>query len=178
MTCPPSLLHWAQADNGRGSPTSFAFGGERRPNPWHQGSHTLYKVKNTPLFLATSSSWGLELRLAISRRAGHPVRAPHFVLPAKWLFYPSLITGRKALWSDTLSNTPRRCTPATQLGLDSSYLLWCFMEAMSAKSYYEQKSRHVAVCSSVCGWLGPQTLLHWETWHLTPNFLPRPIKCR
>lgn len=68
MTCPLSSLHWAQADSRRGSPMSFAFGGARRSNPWHQASHTLYKVKNMLLFLTTSASWVLELRLAISRR--------------------------------------------------------------------------------------------------------------
>lgn len=80
MTCPPSLLHQAQARNRRGSPMSFAFGGARRPNPWHQASHTLYEVKNMPLYLTTSASRGLTLRLAISRRADHPLRAPHLLL--------------------------------------------------------------------------------------------------
>lgn len=59
---------------------SFASGGARRSNPRLQGSHTLYKAKNMPLFPDTSASQGLELKFAISRRADHPIRAPHLLL--------------------------------------------------------------------------------------------------
>ena len=100
MACPPSLLHRAEADYGRGSPMSFAFGRARRHNSWHQVRHTLYKVKNTPLFLTTSASQGLELRLVITRTADHKtIRAPHLLLsPCEVaLPLPSLVTRWKAV---------------------------------------------------------------------------------
>lgn len=138
---------------------------KKQEGPTHdiKSAITSYKVKNMSLFLTFSVSWGLQVRLGISRRADHTIRGPHLLLSpceADLLRQSGNRVEGSVAWHSI--TTPRSCTPASWLGLDSSNLPWCFMEATSARRHYEQKTWHMVVWSSVHGWLGPPMLLCWE----------------
>lgn len=141
---------------------------KKQEGPTHdiKSAITSYKVKNMSLFLTFSVSWGLQVRLGISRRADHTIRGPHLLLSpceADLLRQSGNRVEGSVAWHNIA--TPRSCTPASWLGLDSSNLPWCFMEATSARRHFEQNTWHMVVWSSVHGWLGPPMLLCWEAWH-------------